>query len=270
MTESDYTPEFFAENVDKSRSSAEVVVPLVMERVAPRSVVDLGCGTGAWLGIFARHGVADYVGIDGDWVPPAALEIPQEQFIAARLDRPLKLKRRFDLAISLEVAEHLPESAASGFVRTAVRLAPCVLFSAAVPRQGGLHHVNEQWPDYWAALFAAHDYEVIDAIRPRIWSTEGVAWWYKQNTFIYAHPEVIASRPLLAKDRHATVKGMLSVVHPRMVDYVAADPTAHIRRPTPSEHSLREITSALPKVAARSLKWRLAAVLKRLGGSPKR
>jgi len=259
----DYDRDFFEEHADKVRSSAEVVVPLVMERVAPRSVVDLGCGKGTWLAVFAEHGVEDYLGVDGDWVTPDVLEIPPERFLSARLDRPVRIPGRYDLAVSLEVAEHLPESAAKRFVETLAGLAPCVLFSAAVPRQGGLHHVNEQWQDYWAGLFAQRGYEAVDAIRPRIWSTPGVSWWYKQNTLVFARPELLEAKPLLAQDRAATVPGMLSIVHPRLLDYVGADPAAHVRLPTAREFPLRELASAFPHVVSRSARWRLRRLLRR-------
>jgi SAM-dependent methyltransferase len=170
----------------------------VLERVAARSVVDLGCGHGIWLATFARHGVEDYVGVDGDWVPPDKLHFPPDRFVAARLDKPLHLGRRFDLAVSLEVAEHLPERGAKQFVRNIVELAPCVLVSAAVPYQRGTEHVNEQWPDYWASLFGEHGYVVLDGLRPLVWSNEAVFGFYRQNLLMFATPETIAAHPPLA------------------------------------------------------------------------
>src|SRR5262249_55182581 len=163
----------------------------------PRSVVDLGCGSGIWLEVFERHGVSDYLGIDGDWVPGDRLHIPESQFLSARLDKPLRVNRSFDLAVTLEVAEHLPERASGRFVRTVVRLAPCVLFSAAIPHQRGFHHLNEQWPDYWADHFRKHGYVAVDAIRPLIWSNPEVVPYYRQNILLFARPELIAKRPLL-------------------------------------------------------------------------
>jgi SAM-dependent methyltransferase len=147
MTKKPYPPAFYTRELDRARTSAETIVPLVLQRVAPRSVVDLGCGHGIWLETFSRHGVADYIGVDGDWVPLDKLHFPQERFVSARLDKPLHLGRRFDLAVSLEVAEHLPPRGARRFVQNIVELAPCVLFSAAVPYQRGTDHLNEQWPE---------------------------------------------------------------------------------------------------------------------------
>jgi SAM-dependent methyltransferase len=260
----EYDEHFFGDEVEKARSSSQAIVPIVMELVAPTSVVDLGCGLGTWLGTFADLGIEDYLGIDGDWVPPEMLEIPHERFMAARLDRPFALDREFDLAVSLEVAEHLPESSAKEFVGSMAALAPCVLFSAAIPHQRGLNHINEQWPEYWARLFARHGYVVVDAIRPRVWTQPGIAYWYRQNTFIYARSDALATRPLLASARERTNESMLAIVHPSLLTHVVGEPSRHIRRKTAREHSVRELSSALQYVVGRSLRRRAAKLLRRL------
>ena len=263
MRRTRYSEQFFSDLTETTRTSAEVIVPLVIELVAPSSVIDLGCGVGTWLAAFARHGVDDYLGVDGDWVPSEALEIPGERFKAARLDHAFNLDRGFDLAVSLEVAEHLPETAAAQFVGTIVRLAPCVLFSAAIPNQRGQHHVNEQWPEYWASLFADRGYAVIDAIRPRVWSAPDVAWWYSQNTLLFARPEVLAARPSLARERDRTVESMLSLVHPQALAVVVAERDRNVGRLRAREHSLSDVLSALPSVAARSVRWRIGRLRRR-------
>jgi SAM-dependent methyltransferase len=234
-----------------------------MERVAPRSVVDLGCGHGIWLETFVRHGVDDYLGIDGDWVPLEKLHFPRERFLAARLDRPLRLARRFDLAVSLEVGEHLPERGAKRFVRNIAALAPTVLFSAAVPYQRGTDHLNEQWPDYWAALFREHGYVVLDGLRPLVWSSDAVFSFYRQNVLMFAAPQAIEAHPLLAQDRERTVEEQLSIVHPELMESLAAHPREHVRRPSARELMLSELLPALPVAAARAVRWRLAQLTKR-------
>jgi SAM-dependent methyltransferase len=263
VSEGTYTPEFFSWAIHRTRSSAEAIVPLVLERVRPTSVVDVGCGIGVWLDAFAAHGVDDYLGVDGPWVPREALLIPEERFVAARLDQPLELARRFDLAVALEVAEHLPEHRASGFVGNLVGLAPCILFSAAIPHQGGTDHLNEQWLDYWAALFATHGYAAVDGIRPVIWSDPDVLPFYRQNVVIFSIPEFIAQRPLLALDRERTIDGRLSIVHPDLMQSVAANPSEHVRRPSARELRLSELLSALPAVFARSVLWRITKLTSR-------
>lgn len=195
--------------------SAEVIVPIVLQLVPAQSVVDVGCGEGAWLGAFQRFGVPEIFGIDGDYIDGSALQIPRESFLAADLEKPLRLSRDFDLAVSLEVAEHLPEGAASSFIESLTRLAPAVLFSAAVPFQGGTHHVNEQWPEKWAEHFEHHGYMPVDAIRKRVWGNEAVAWWYAQNTLLFVRRDYIDRSAPLKEEFRCTSASQLCLVHPR-------------------------------------------------------
>jgi hypothetical protein len=130
-------------------------------------------------------GVEDTLGVDGAHVVLEALEIPRDRFVVHDLSLPLELERRFDLAISLEVAEHLPPECADAFVRTLVGLAPVVLFSAAVPGQGGTLHLNEQWPSYWAGKFEMQGYRCLDVLRDEFWGNDEVAWWYQQNMLLF-------------------------------------------------------------------------------------
>lgn len=108
-----------------SARSADVIVPLVMELVAPSSVVDVGCGLASWLAAFAHFGVPRIFGVDGPWVDESALRIPPDRFLAADLTQPLRLDEHFDLVVSLEVGEHLPADAADTFIDSLVALWPC-------------------------------------------------------------------------------------------------------------------------------------------------
>jgi SAM-dependent methyltransferase len=178
-----YNPKFYRE-LASAQESAREILPLVLDVVKPASVIDIGCGTGNWLAIAHELGVSDILGIDGPWVK-AQLTIPPEKFVEHDLSTPLKLDRRFDLALSLEVAEHLPGSAARGFVQSLCDAAEVVLFSAAIPGQGGRRHINEKWPAYWAQLFADLQYQCHDFLRPRIWNNPRVTWHYAQNSMIF-------------------------------------------------------------------------------------
>jgi SAM-dependent methyltransferase len=172
-------------------ASAEVIVPALLRLFPVGSVVEFGCGTGTWLATFARHGVTDILGFDGAHVPRDLLHVPADRFRAADLATLEAIDRRFDLACSLEYAEHLPPERAASFVKLLVQAAPVVLFSAAVPGQGGLGHLNEQRQSYWAALFAEHGYVPVDCIRPAIWGAPGLDWYYAQNTLVYCLPSHI-------------------------------------------------------------------------------
>jgi SAM-dependent methyltransferase len=176
---------YFSWQGDRAERSARAVVPLVTDRFRPSSVVDVGCGSAAWLKVFREVGVVDVVGIDGPYVQPEALRIAPELFIGHDLAEPLRLDRVFDIAISLEAAHYVPEERAAGLVESICSLAPVVLFGAAVPHQGGGPGLNRQWPCWWAELFARQGFRAEDWIRPLVWDDERVDWWYAQNTILY-------------------------------------------------------------------------------------
>jgi SAM-dependent methyltransferase len=226
-----YTHGYHENLQNRARNSAREIAPLLMELLRPASVVDVGCGLGSWLRVFQENGVNDILGIDGDYVRLEDLEIAREQFCQFDLGCPLRLERRFDLVVSLEVAEHLPPDSAEVFVESLSRLGPVVLFSAAIPEQGGRQHVNEQWPAYWSALFQAQGFVCIDCLRSRIWNNPKVAYWYKQNTLLFVGGDFLRSsrgqalrdklkvtiedfEPVSANYTEATASAPLSLVHP--------------------------------------------------------
>jgi hypothetical protein len=225
-----YTSQYYDTFQEIVRRSARVIVPIVLELLEPSSVCDVGCGRGTWLSVFSEHGVSDIYGIDGDYVKRDELEIPPERFAAADLRTGVKVDRRFDLCTCLEVAEHLPEESAAALVDGLVEVAPAVLFSGAIPGQGGRGHVNEQWPDYWGAHFERHGYIAVDCIRPRIWNLHGVPFWYAQNTFVFVEPAALGARPELEREHDAMVTHTLPLVHPHLLASAAKRPWIRLKR----------------------------------------
>jgi hypothetical protein len=209
-----YPETFYSTSWQRASRSARRVVPLLMELVAPRSAVDVGCGAAAWLEALREAGVDDVLGVDGPHVTPGLLRIPPALFHAHDLQTPLRLPRRFDLALSLEVAEHLPATQAERFVGDLADLAPVVGFSAAIPGQGGTRHVNEQWPEYWAALFRARGYLVVDCLRPRIWHDPEVEFFYAQNMLLFAAAAELDRHPGLKAEEGRRRGEPLARVHP--------------------------------------------------------
>lgn len=202
------------EDRDGAQQSADQMVPLLMGLLHPSSVVDVGCALGTWLKVFERHGVVDYVAVDGDWVNRRLLEIEASRFVAADLRKPLDLQRRFELVLCLEVAEHLPATSAGILVESLTRLGDLVLFSAAVPSQGGVCHVNEQWPAYWAKYFRTHGYVAADVLRPRIWTNSRIAVWYRQNALLFIRESALSSHPLLEAAVKYGPPEPLGLLHP--------------------------------------------------------
>ena len=209
-----YSDDFHRNLLTGSLRSARRVVPRLMQLFQPRHVVDVGCGAGAWLAAFREHAVFDVLGIDGSGLDRHLLLIPDDQFRTGDLGAPLHLERTFDLAISLEVAEHLPASCADVFVDNLVRLAPQVVFSAAIPHQGGTHHINEQWPHYWVNLFQRRGYAVIDCLRRDYWNDAEVAWWYAQNLLVFCRQDHLEKNPTLQEEWARVQHLPLSLVHP--------------------------------------------------------
>jgi SAM-dependent methyltransferase len=233
-----YRRGFYDHQQERSRQSAREIVPLVLNLFKPSSVVDVGCGTGAWLSVFREFDVNDILGIDGRWVDIDMLLIPDEKFLPADVERPIVLKRRFDLAISLEVAEHLHEKNAGIFIDSLVSLAPVILFSAAIPGQGGTCHRNEQWPEYWAGRFLERGYVARDIIRKTIWRNDNVEWWYAQNMLLFVRAEYLEQYPLLAAAGGQDNGMPLSLVHPKQFRAAV----------NPQKRYVQRISSVLKKV----------------------
>jgi hypothetical protein len=183
-----YSQEFYVNRHGETIHSANTILSILLERIPPvHSAVDVGCGVGTWLSVLQEKGVKDIQGLDGSWVDQDLLAIPRTCFKQVDLsDSVIKLPQRYDLSISLEVAEHLPPDRAKEFVSSLTTLSDYVLFSAAIPFQGGANHVNEQWQHYWVELFGVMDYVVQDFIRPKIWNDNQIPFWYRQNILLFS------------------------------------------------------------------------------------
>ena len=196
----EYGTDFYRFLASFAVRSAQRVVPRLAAVLAVRDVVDFGCGQGAWLSVWAAAG-APVVGVDGPYIDQRGLLIDPGDFRTADLSAPIDLGRQFDLVQSLEVAEHLPADKAAQFVATLTAHGACVLFSAAVPGQGGENHVNEQPLGYWRAIFRERGYSAVDYLRPLICHDPAIARWYRCNIMLYVKDEAIASLAEAARSR---------------------------------------------------------------------
>jgi SAM-dependent methyltransferase len=185
-----YSSGFFDSQSQGSRTSARAVIPIVRELVRPTSVLDVGCGIGTWLAEWIKQDVTDVLGLDGEYVDKTALVIEPAKFVPTDLQKRFSLGRKFDLVECLEVAEHLDEAYADLFIESLASHGDTILFSAAIPGQGGTHHVNEQWQSYWIEKFSRSGFKVYDVVRPRIWADPRIEAWYRQNIFLFSRDRV--------------------------------------------------------------------------------
>jgi hypothetical protein len=210
-----YSKAFYESRHEKTTYSATTILSILLQRIpAVHSAVDVGCGVGTWLAALREKGVKDIQGLDGRWVDQDLLAIPRTCFKQVDLSQAaIELPHRYDLAISLEVAEHLPADRATYFVSSLTALSDYVLFSAATPFQGGVNHINEQWQHYWVELFGGLNYAVHDFIRPKIWNDKNIPFWYRQNILLFSNQEKANEARL--DSTAADVWSMpLDIVHP--------------------------------------------------------
>jgi SAM-dependent methyltransferase len=191
-----------------AQASAAVVVPAALAFIRPHTVIDVGCGEGCFARKFAE------LGCRVDAIDAFVAEGPRDGVSWRRVDLcdpELDLgDDRYDLAVCLEVAEHLPLDCAETLVDLVRRLAPVVLFSAAIPGQRGHGHINEQWPEFWAERFAAYGLVASEHVRWELWDEETVEPWYRQNLIVFAGREWFAARGIETTERPRRV------VHPEL------------------------------------------------------
>ena len=200
-----------------SRRSARFILPMLLQPLEIRSVLDVGCGAGDWLAVAQELGVRDLTGVEGPWAgvwfSNGASPTTEFELILQNLEERLSLNRTFDLTICLEVAEHLAASRGVGLVSDLCATSDLIIFSAAIPGQGGTRHVNERWQSHWANLFQRNGFSALDVIRPSIWANRLVTPPYQQNTILYAKERGAAQ--VSAQIELPTIgEGGLDIVHP--------------------------------------------------------
>ncbi len=138
---------------EKYVESARIITNIVYDQFRPARLIDLGAGCGVYSHLFAQKGV-EVVAVDGV-IPPAEHSYPvpiQVRDLTVPFEN---VWGKFDLALCLEVAEHIPEPLADAFLDNLLRFSDRLVLSAAQPNQGGHHHVNERPKRYWVAKLAA-------------------------------------------------------------------------------------------------------------------
>jgi SAM-dependent methyltransferase len=214
MSKKLYNEEFYDTQSKGSNSSAEFFAGTLQKVFRPTSVVDFGCGHGSWLRAFGRHGAKTLLGFDGPWVQQEDMHDPNIRFVGVDLsEKMIDNYGKFDLAISLETAEHLNPNASRVFIENIANHADVVIFGAAYEHQGGTNHINERKHTFWAQIFSELGYAPYDLFRPLAWGNPEVDFWYQQNTFLF----VKESSDL---QRNLKTKGILPIQNPEFMNCI--------------------------------------------------
>ena len=190
MMRNDYGHDYYKGRHQKTVYSARTILSIILDALPEvHSAIDFGCGVGTWLSVLKERGVREIKGVDGPWVDQDLLEIPRQDFRQVNFEEIISCDKKYDLAITLELAEHLSEKTAIRFVESLVTASDFILFSAAIPFQGGKGHINEQWPEYWADIFNERGYVALDFVRRKIWNDKQISIWYRQNIQVFVRKE---------------------------------------------------------------------------------
>lgn len=214
-----YGDNWYEDHVAASLDSGRLVLGHLWQYLQPASVLDVGCGRGSWLAACRELGAETLIGLDGPWNSQAAMIEPAIQFRAVDLNQPFALDAPVELAMSVEVAEHLEPSSSERLIECLTSASEVVVFGAAYVEQGGTHHINERRHSFWAKLFAARGFAVFDLFRPNFWDDARLPFWYRQNTFLYVKRNSRAFERLTAAGLHELRNiAFTDCVHPELFD----------------------------------------------------
>ncbi len=219
-----YNEDFYNDNISYTEQSPSIILGILSNIIEINSFCDVGGGTGLWTREFIKLKNNDVdldhiCCIDGNYITEKQLLIPKKCFLSFDLEKRITLNEKYDLVVSLEVAEHLNSDRSYSFVEDLVNLGDTILFSAAVPGQDGDGHINEQHMTYWVDKFKQHGYEPFDVIRPAIQDNENIPFWYKQNIIVFAKKGTYNYKTLSKVNNKALTHVVVDELYDRVLFY---------------------------------------------------
>jgi len=252
-----YHPHYHDEKVATSRRAAERILPIVLSIIDVTSIIDVGCGPGSWLDVARQMGVVTLTGVEGEWATEwfddEGIRSRGFDLLLANLEDELRPAATFDLALCIEVIEHLSPERGESFVADLCRCAGHVLFGAAIPGQKGPNHLNTRWPSYWAECFAVHDYLPLDVVRGRVWGDDDLLVHHRQNPILFVRDDLYERALRRALEMGPPPLAALDQVHPslRMMQS-----TARADLDAPGLRLRMRLAAGIPRAAIRRLRRR--------------
>ena len=215
-----YNEEFWGnDRGDYNYKSAKIILPIIFKYYKPNSVIDIGCGIGSWLKAVNEIGVNKFIGIDGNEIEEKFLLVSRKYIKIDNLETHENINNeKYDLAMSIEVAEHLHNSCSVNFIETLTSYSDVILFSAAIPYQAGEHHINCNPPQFWVDIFKKYGYDCYDFRNDLMNMWEKINPCYSQNILLFAKEKY---RNTFSKF-NLTEKPIF-YYHPAYVDHIVND-----------------------------------------------
>lgn len=166
-------------------NAAGEIVPLVLTAIPIQSVLDVGCGSGAWLKILKEQHIQDYQGVDSYLRDPRKLLVGEDRIDMADFSEPFNLTRRFDLVTSIGLAGRLPDNVVDDFVTSLTQHSDVILFSPMSPNPTDAARESEKPLSYWFEKFEKQGFVMYDFIRPHIQYNNLISHWYRYNVVLF-------------------------------------------------------------------------------------
>ncbi len=188
-----YNKDFFLSNQKEGLKIAEWFISLLQDIFEFQSLIDLGCATGHYLFYALKEGVSDVLGVEGSPAAFSNLLVDKKYIIQHDLRKPLNLNRKYDIALSIEVAEHIDKKYSDVYLKSMCDCSDLIIFTAATPNQGGKCHVNEQPHKWWIEKFKKHsfrfDKKMTDLLRRKIKENaeagKFIVFWLEPNIMVF-------------------------------------------------------------------------------------
>ena len=220
LPESKYLKEYYSRHRSLTLSSAKKIIKLFPDYFDPKSILDIGCGSGEWILAFQnQYPLCKLTGIDGHWIKSDELISKSNDFIVADLNSGLPVEifdKKYDLISCLETITDLPKKKGEHLIHQLCKITNLCLFSSGTPIQTHGPHKNRQWQSYWHNLFEKNGFKALDFIRSATWNDSEVGPWYSQNCFLFVEKSWLEDNPRW-QNLSLNQENPIDVVHPMIV-----------------------------------------------------